>query len=162
ALARQNGNLSASIAELPHTLSAAHTSLGLLNASFPAVRGLAKELRPGVRSSGPTLDAANPFVAQLRGLVSEPELRGLTLDLRPTVPALAQLTVDSVPLAREGRRLASCQNEVIVPTLHDKIGDPIFPTDQKVYEETPKPFVGLAGESRSGDANGQWFRVLAS
>jgi virulence factor Mce-like protein len=162
ALARQNGNLSASIAELPHTLSAAHTGLGLLNASFPAVRGLVKDLRPGVRSSGPTLDAATPFVTQLRGLVSEPELRGLTRDLRPTVPALAQLTVDSVPLAREGRRLASCQNEVIVPTLNDKIGDPIFPTDQKVYEEAPKPFVGLAGESRSGDANGQWFRVLAA
>ena len=31
-----------------------------------------------------------------------------------------------------------------------------------VYQELPKPFPGLAGESRSGDANGQWFRVLAA
>jgi hypothetical protein len=31
-----------------------------------------------------------------------------------------------------------------------------------VYEEALKPFPGLAGESRSGDANGQWFRVLAA
>jgi phospholipid/cholesterol/gamma-HCH transport system substrate-binding protein len=30
-----------------------------------------------------------------------------------------------------------------------------------VYEEATKPLPGLAGESRSGDANGQWFRVLA-
>jgi phospholipid/cholesterol/gamma-HCH transport system substrate-binding protein len=162
ALARENGNLSASIAELPRTLAVARPALGQLNASFPALRGLAHDLRPGVRSSGPTLDAATPFVTQLRGLVSEPELRGLTRDLRPTVPALAHLTEDSVGLSREGRRLASCQNEVIVPTVNDKIGDPVFPTDQKVYQEAPKPFVGLAGESRSGDANGQWFRVLAA
>jgi phospholipid/cholesterol/gamma-HCH transport system substrate-binding protein len=161
-LARENGNLSAAIAELPRTLSTARPALGELNASFPALRGLAHDLRPGVRSSGPTLDAALPFVTQLRGLVSEPELRGLTRDLRPTVPALAKLTDDSVAFSREGRRLASCQNEQILPTANDKIGDPIFPTDQRVFEETPKPFVGLAGESRSGDANGQWFRVLAS
>jgi hypothetical protein len=31
-----------------------------------------------------------------------------------------------------------------------------------VYSEAPKAFPGLAGESRSGDANGQWFRVLAA
>jgi phospholipid/cholesterol/gamma-HCH transport system substrate-binding protein len=161
-LARENRNLSAAVAELPRTLLAARPALGELNASFPALRGLAKDLRPGVRSSGPTLDAATPFVGQLRGLVSEPELRGLTRDLRPTVPALAKLTDDSVALAREGRRLASCQNEMIVPTANDKIGDPIFPTDQKVFEEAPKPFVGLAGESRSGDSNGQWFRVLTA
>ena len=28
-----------------------------------------------------------------------------------------------------------------------------------VYQEQPKPLVGLAGESRTFDANGQWFRV---
>jgi hypothetical protein len=28
--------------------------------------------------------------------------------------------------------------------------------------EAPKAFPGLAGESRSGDANGQWFRVLGA
>jgi hypothetical protein len=31
-----------------------------------------------------------------------------------------------------------------------------------VYQEATKPLPGLAGESRSGDANGQWFRVLAA
>ena len=29
-----------------------------------------------------------------------------------------------------------------------------------MYEEATKPLPGLAGESRSGDANGQWFRVM--
>ena len=31
-----------------------------------------------------------------------------------------------------------------------------------MFEEAPKPLPGLAGESRAGDANGQWVRVLTS
>jgi phospholipid/cholesterol/gamma-HCH transport system substrate-binding protein len=51
---------------------------------------------------------------------------------------------------------------VILPWTHDKIQDSDFPTDRTVYEESTKPLGGLAGESRSGDANGQWFRVLVA
>ncbi len=40
--------------------------------------------------------------------------------------------------------------------------DPNFPAKGKVFEESVKPLPGLSGESRSGDANGQWFRVLAA
>ena len=42
------------------------------------------------------------------------------------------------------------------PVFEDKT----FPAVGNVYEEATKPLVGLAGESRAGDANGQWFRVL--
>ena len=34
------------------------------------------------------------------------------------------------------------------------------PPAAKVYQETAYGFSGVAGESRSGDANGQEFRVL--
>ena len=44
----------------------------------------------------------------------------------------------------------------------DTVQDKQFPAEGKVYEEAPKPLPGLAGESRSADANGQWFRVLAA
>ncbi len=40
--------------------------------------------------------------------------------------------------------------------------DPNFPATGTVAEEAPKSLVGLAGESRTGDANGQWARVLTS
>jgi virulence factor Mce-like protein len=162
ALARENGNLEAAIAELPRTLRVAQPALDALNRSFPGVRGLAQDLRPGVASSEETIDVSMPLLQQLRGLVSEPELRGLTADLRPTVPALAQLAQASVPLSREIRLSASCQNEVILPWSKDKLEDEKFPATGPVYTELPKPFPGLAGESRSGDANGQWFRVLAA
>jgi len=162
AFARENTNLEAAIAELPRTLNAAQPALAALNASFPGLRGFARDLRPGVRSSGPTIDVSMPLLRQLRGLVSKKELRGLAADLRPTIPSLARFTRDAVPLNQQIRESASCQNEVILPWSHDKLQDDKFPSTGPVYTELPKPFPGLAGESRSGDANGQWFRVLAS
>jgi len=46
--------------------------------------------------------------------------------------------------------------------MQDTVPDEHFPAEGKVYEEAPKPLPGLSGESRSGDANGQWFRALAA
>jgi virulence factor Mce-like protein len=162
ALAREDDNLRAAVAELPRTLQAGRPALAALNSSFPGLRALARELRPGVRSSGPAIDAARPLVAQLRELMAEDELKGLVADLRPTVPALASLSAASVPLYKQVRLAAGCQNDVILPWSVDKIEDEAFPAHGKVFEEAPKPFGGLAGESRSGDANGQWFRVLTT
>jgi phospholipid/cholesterol/gamma-HCH transport system substrate-binding protein len=162
AFAREEGDLRAAVDELPRTLRASMPALAALNESFPPLRALAVELRPGVQNSEETIDAALPFVRELRGLVSEAELRGLAADLRPTVPDLAALVERSVPLYRQVRRAASCQSEVIHPWSMDTVQDKQFPAQGKVYEEAPKPLPGLAGESRSGDANGQWFRVLAA
>jgi phospholipid/cholesterol/gamma-HCH transport system substrate-binding protein len=159
-LAAHDRQLSAAVGELPNTLRAAEPALRTLNAAFPPVRRLIRDARPGVRSSAPTLDAAVPFVRQLRGLVSEPELRGLSHDLRPVVPPLTALEKGSVPLQEQVRAASSCQNEVILPWSRDRIQDPQFPALGPVYQEATKPLPGLAGESRSGDANGQWFRVL--
>ena len=162
AFASQDDNLGAAIGELPRTLAAAYPALGALNEAFPPLRALATELRPGVQNSSETLDAALPFVQQLRGLVSQQELRGLAADLRPAVPDLTQLVDRSIPLYREVRRASSCQNEVIHPWTMDTVPDKQFPAEGPVYQEAPKPLPGLAGESRSADANGSWFRVLAA
>ena len=162
AFASEEANLSAAIAELPRTLAASMPALAELNESFPPLRALATELRPGVQNSEETLDVSIPFVRELRGLVSEAELRGLAADLKPTVPDLARLIDRSLPLYRQVRRAASCQNEVIHPWSVDTVPDKQFPATGKVFEEAPKPLPGLAGESRSADANGSWFRVLAA
>ena len=162
AFAREEGNLRTALDELPRTLRASMPALAALNESFPPLRALAVELRPGVQNSEETLDVSTPFVRELRGLVSEAELRGLAADLRPAVPDLAALADRSVPLYRQVRRAASCQNGVVYPWSMDTVPDEHFPAQGKVFEEAPKPLPGLAGESRSGDANGQWFRVLAA
>jgi virulence factor Mce-like protein len=161
-LAQRERALSEAVAELPRTLRAAEPALRALNEAFPPVRRLIADARPGVRSSGPALDAGVPFARELRGLVSEPELRGLSHDLVPVVPPLARLNTRSVPLYEQVRAASSCQNEVILPWSQDRIADKAFPALGPVYQEATKPLPGLAGESRSGDANGQWFRVLVS
>ena len=160
AFAREQANLSAAIHELPRTLHAGLPALAALNASFPHVRAFVADFRPATRSSGPALDASTPFVHQLRGLVSKPELEGLVHDLRPTVPALVRLNQATVPLYEQVRLASSCQNNTVLPWSRDKIQDSVFPAVGPVYVESTKPLGGLAGESRAGDANGQWFRVL--
>jgi hypothetical protein len=76
------------------------------------------------------------------------------------VPSLAALQKRSVPLYEEVRAASSCQNQVVLPWSQDRIDDKAFPSLGPVYQEATKPLPGLAGESRSGDANGQWFRVM--
>ncbi len=134
----------------------------MLNDAFPPFRRLIADLRPAVRSSGPALDASLPALRQLRRLVSKPELRGLVADLRPTVAHLAELNVEGVGLQKELRLLSSCSNEVVVPWRNDKIEDPNFPASGPVFEEQVKWLPGIAAESRSFDANGQYVRSLAN
>jgi len=162
ALAREEGALQATFRELPRALAAAQPAFDALNDAFPDVRRFAREAVPGVRSSRPTLIAAEPFIRQLRGLVSQPELRGLSADLRASTPSLARLARDTPPLLSEMRLMASCANEVLIPWSRDKVVDRNFPASGRVFEEFGHVLPALAGESRSGDANGQWFKVLGS
>src|SRR5262249_47726923 len=73
-----------------------------------------------------------------------------------------QLVDRSVPLYKEVRRVSSCNNEVIHPWTLETVPDKQFPAKGPVYQEAPKPLPGLAGESRSADANGSWVPVLAA
>jgi phospholipid/cholesterol/gamma-HCH transport system substrate-binding protein len=161
AFALEQESLKRTLTELPRTLRAAQPALASLNSSFPPLRRLVADLRPATRSTGPMIDASLPFIAQLRGLVSPPELQGLSSDLRKLTPDLAMLNNRLPGLYHQVGEASSCQNEVIIPWANDKVGDPNFPATGKVYQEGVKGLPGLAGESRSGDANGQWARVLA-
>lgn len=160
--AAQDNALASSIHQLPGVLTAARPVFDNLNASFPAVRAFAREALPGVRSTEGTIDVALPFIRQLRALVSPAELRGLTADLRPTIPSLARLTKVQIPFMEQLRPLSSCFSNVIVPWGYSKTnpvelgGNAVAP----VYKETGYGLSGIGGESRSGDANGQYVRVI--
>lgn len=156
--AAQDTALAKGVSELPGVLDAAKPALAALNNAFPPLRAFAVEALPGVRSTPAALDASTPLLHQLRGLVSKSELRGLTHDLRPTIPALTQLTKRTIPFLHQGRALSSCFNQVIIPWANSSVTDPDFPTP-KIYQETAYGLEGIAGESRSGDANGQYVRV---
>jgi phospholipid/cholesterol/gamma-HCH transport system substrate-binding protein len=166
--ARQNTALANAVAELPRTLATATPAFNALNAAFPPLRALARALQPGVVSAGPAIDVSLPFIEQLRRLVQPSELRGLTSDLSVTVPALAKLAQATIPLMKNGvRPAASCVANVIYPwsqlTLNDHTlsGTPGFAL-RPVYVEAVDFLPGLAGESRTFDANGPYIRVLGN
>ena len=69
AFARENVALRNTVVQLPRTLSAAIPAFNALNAAFPPLEKLAVTLIPGVKSTGPTIDASLPFITQLRLLV---------------------------------------------------------------------------------------------
>jgi virulence factor Mce-like protein len=160
ALAASEGDLRESVRELPGTLRVAMPALADLNAAFPSVRRFAAAARPGVRSTGPAARAAVPLVRELRGLVGPEELRGLAADLRAATPPATQLARDTVPLLGELRTLSSCVSTTLVPAANQTVPDKAFPASGPVYQEAAKTLPGLAGESRSFDANGPWFKVL--
>jgi phospholipid/cholesterol/gamma-HCH transport system substrate-binding protein len=179
AFARQNVALANAVAELPKTLSAATPAFNSLNAAICSgaqgpncapgpVPMLAKALIPGVKSTGPMVDASLPFITQLRLLVRPSELRGLTSDLAVTVPALDRLTQATIPFQRdEVRPASSCVANVVLPWSNLTLNDPNFNSSngfppRKVYVEAADFLPGLAGESRNFDANGPYIRVLGT
>ncbi|MCB0864267.1 MAG: MCE family protein [Solirubrobacterales bacterium] len=164
--AQQSVPLEAAIRELPNTIEAGNTAFASLNAAFPNTRAFAREILPGVRTAPATLDAATPLLQQLKLLARPQELRGLVADLRPTVPNLAELTRETIPFLEQSRALSSCFNTVILPWADDRVtGGSAYDSQHgaqgRVFEETGYGLAGISGESRSGDANGQYIRVIA-
>jgi phospholipid/cholesterol/gamma-HCH transport system substrate-binding protein len=161
ALADEQHNLSAAIDELPTTLDRGYAAFGALRRAFPAVRRLAGELEPTARSSVPALKATEPLVRQLRLLVRPQELQGLVADLRPTVPALVGLNRGGAQVQEQTRALSSCQSAIVEPWAETTLEDPNFKPSGPIYQEASKQFTGLAAESRSFDAHGQYVRSYA-
>src|SRR5215211_5314977 len=89
--AAENEALSEAIARLPGLLRVGRPALAALDQSFPPLRAFAREALPGTRTTPETLDAATPLLNQIRLLVRQRELRGLSQDLRRTIPNLAKL-----------------------------------------------------------------------
>jgi ABC-type transporter Mla subunit MlaD len=164
ALSADEASLQALVPALRDVVVKGRPALASVDAALPSLRAFAADALPGVRSSPQTLRESRPFIAQLRGLVSGPELKGLTADLRPTIPALAKLNHDTIPLLEENRALSACQNNVILPFAKTPIPDPDFPanSDQPFYKQSSRAFVGLSGESRLFDANSPLFHVQFS
>jgi phospholipid/cholesterol/gamma-HCH transport system substrate-binding protein len=160
--AANQSSLRQAIIELPQVLAIGRPTLAKLNRDFPALRAFAREALPGTKAANKALDYANPWIGQMRQLVSKDELRGLIKDLRPTIPDLANLANASLPFLEQSRLFASCFNNVVIPWSNTPIpNNDSDPPAAKVYQETGYGLTGVAGESRSGDANGQEFRVLA-
>ena len=101
AFARENTSLEQTVAELPKTLSAAIPAFNALNAAFPPLRAFARAMVPGRevdRADGRRQPAVR-HPAQ-RPACSPPSCAASPPTCGPTVPALAKLTKDTIPLMR--------------------------------------------------------------
>lgn len=157
-LASERSNLKASIAQLGPTLEHADSALTHLNASFPNTRAFAKEILPGVKETPATIDAAEPWIAQARKLVSPSELGGLTKELKPATVDLAKLVNGSLSALPQADLVSQCVTHTILPTGDVKIEDGQFTSNVENYKEFWYSMVGLAGESQNFDGNGHYVR----
>jgi phospholipid/cholesterol/gamma-HCH transport system substrate-binding protein len=158
ALADEQGNLKQTIALLGPTLEHADSALTHLNASFPNTRAFAKEILPGVKETPATIDAALPWIAQARKLVSPAELGGLTKELKPTTVDLAKLVDGTLTALPQADLVSQCVTHTILPTGDVKIQDGQFTSNEENYKEFWYAMVGLAGESQNFDGNGHYVR----
>jgi phospholipid/cholesterol/gamma-HCH transport system substrate-binding protein len=158
AFASEQQNLKTTIALLPGTLDQANTTLDSLNRSFPATRAFAREILPGVRETGPTIEAAFPWIRQTRALVSPPELQGLVHELQPAVSDLSSVTDESIVLLPQVDLANRCFINVILPTGDKPVDDGFLSTGLPNYKEFWQTMTALSGESQNFDGNGQYTR----
>lgn len=162
AFAREQAALSAAVGELPRTIRQGYTALGELDQALPNLRTFAREATPALRTSPRTLDASIPLARELRGLIGRDELGGTARSLAKAAPGLAKFADGGDELQGQQRLLASCLNNVTLPTSEATIPDPFFPSNGPVYQEFVKWMPGLAGGARSFDGNGIYSRSIAA
>ena len=156
--AGEASNLRATIRLLPGVLRNANRAFTSLNAAFPPTRAFAREILPGVRETPATINAAFPWIAQARKLLSKPELRGLVNDLRPATDNLARVTDATIKLLPQADLVSKCATSVVLPTGDQKIQDGPLTTGRENYKEFWYTMVGLAGEGQNIDGNGGYVR----
>jgi len=158
ALASQSTALRQSIRLLAPTLETANTTLGDLNAAFPATRAFAREILPGVRETPATINASFPFIRETRRWLAPSELQGLAKQLRPTSAALAKFTDQSISLFPKLTALNRCITDVILPTGDVVVQEGALTAGKENYKEFWYALVGLAGEGQNFDGNGMYVR----
>jgi phospholipid/cholesterol/gamma-HCH transport system substrate-binding protein len=158
AFASESGNLRSTIHLIPGVLEAAHPTLVDLNRSFPPTRAFAREILPGVRQNAATINAAFPWITQVRLLVSKPELQGLVHELRPAVSSLSSVTDQSLVLLPQVDLVNRCVIRNILPTGDKKVDDGFLSTGLPNYKEFWQTMTSLSGESQNFDGNGSYTR----
>jgi phospholipid/cholesterol/gamma-HCH transport system substrate-binding protein len=139
-------------------LEAADEAFVSLNASFPPTRAFAREILPGTRETAATIDAAFPWIAQTRALVSPAELQGLVRDLRPATASLSAVTDDTIVLLPQVDLVNRCFIRNILPTGDKPVDDGFLSTGLPNYKEFWQTMTSLSGESQNFDGNGSYTR----
>ncbi len=165
ALARESGNLSASIRELAPTLQEAKPSLRHLNNALPSFTKLARKSLPGIRELPATIRAGSPWLVQAGKLLRRNELGRTAELLAKSGPPLAQAGHASLKLFPQLGLFGRCVSHNLVPAgnvvIDDAGGAYPFSTGQPNIREFFYGAAQLAGESQGFDGNGPFVRFQA-
>ena len=158
ALASEQTNLAASVAELAPTLEAGEPSLRHLSDALPPLRALARELEPSVRELPGTIRAAGPWLEQAGLLLRDQELGGLARLLGDAAGPLARTANAALTLFGRLDDLSLCATDVLEPTGNIVVSD-AFSTGQPNFREFFYGLASTAGELQGFDGNGPYQRL---
>ncbi len=161
ALAAEQARLGETVRLLPRVLEAANPALDRLNRAFPSTRAWAREMIPALREAPATLDAAGPWTAQTRALLSFDELQGLVAELEPAVRDSSRFLQGQLDLLPQVDLLDRCLSEVVLPTAEQRIDEGALSTGLSNHQELWQALVGVAGMLQNFDGNGPYARVHA-
>ena len=151
ALADQSDNLATTVRLLAPTLKVAQASLVSLNRTLPPLRTYAIELTPAVAELPELIRSSEPWLAQVRPLLSGKEAGGVAKLLAESTPGLAGAAqAGKAKTLPQLNRLSLCTTKVLVPTGNQVIEDR-FSTGGPNYREfffTLADFAGAGAELR--------------
>ena len=116
------------------------------------------EIRPGVRETPATIEAAFPWIEQTRALVQPEELGGLAEELSPATADLARLIDRATELLPAGRPAGQVRCATSCCPPGDLVVQDEFTNGEENYKEFFYALVGIAGEGQNFDGNGMYVR----
>ncbi len=159
ALAAQSDNLAETVRLLAPTLKVTQASLVNLNRTLPPLRTYAIELTPAVAELPQLIRSSEPWLEQVRPLLSGKEAGGVAKLLAEAIPGVTEATqagkANTVP---QLNRLSLCTTKVLVPTGNEVIEDR-FSTGGPNYREFFFTLANFAGAAQNFDGNGPYVRA---
>lgn len=162
AAAAQQQGLRQTVALLGPTVHKANVAFAALNTAFPATEQFSTAFASGIVQLPATITAANPWLAQARPLLSEPELGGLLHDLQPASGALAQLSHAELRFLPAIDAFDRCMTNVFIPTGNVVVNDGALSSGVPNYQEFWYAMTGQAAEGQGADGNGAFLRIGAA
>jgi len=160
ALAQQSTSLTTLVGELPTALANIDHGLAGLDASFLPTRTFAHDILPGLQNTNSTVAAALPWIEQVEASLEPSELGGVAKGLDVSIPSLAKVTSEQIPLYKQTGEFNKCLTKVIFPAGNTKIQDGSSTSGVEDYKEFWYSLVGLDGFGQSFDGNGPTAKVL--
>jgi phospholipid/cholesterol/gamma-HCH transport system substrate-binding protein len=160
AFAAQSSSLTATVAELPSSLTKIDHGLSSLDAAFAPTRTFAKDILPGVKSTPATVKAVLPWIEQVKASLSPGELGGVAKGLAASVPSLVGLVNSQKPVFHQTELFNKCLTNVIFPAGNTKLQDGSSTSGVEDYKEFWYSLVGLAGVGQNFNGNGTYAKFL--